>query len=235
MLRKKPRIARNRSVRTAYGADQNASGPRWSGTRAIRTHREANKPDALHGERHAFARRLRSSNQPCRFDLSGCTGKLPDRLPHGSVPVKDDGRFVREVAIESAQPGSPKTLTRIASLGLSMRETGGVSLEALDAIRASGGGVREGWTCRDKLFRTPILSQITARRRPARRSPGALRNRGFVMCRRSMRGGDDPHAENHISTFAAVACLARHCAMQKKPSYKKAPRGTNRPGLLKGQ
>ena len=57
-----------------------------------------------------------------------------------------------------------------------------------------------------------------------RRSPGALRNRGFVMCRRSMCGGDDPHAENHISTFAAVACLARHCAMQK-PAYKESPEG----------
>ena len=28
-----------------------------------------------------FARRLRSSNQPCRFDLSGCTGK--PRSPSG--------------------------------------------------------------------------------------------------------------------------------------------------------
>ena len=36
--------------------------------------------------------------------------------------------------------------------------------------------------------------------------------------------GDDPHAENHISTFAAVACLARHCAMQK-PAYKESPEG----------
>ena len=68
-----------------------------------------------------------------------------------------------------------------------------------------------------------------------RRSPGALRNRGFVMCRRSMCGGDDPHAENHISTFAAVACLARHCAMQKTRIQRKPRGGTNRPGLLKGQ
>ena len=53
----------------------------------------------------------------------------------------------------------------------------------------------------------------------------ALVEPGLRLCRHFMSEGDDLHAENHISTFAAVACLGRHCAMQKTRIEKKAPRG----------
>ena len=81
-------------------------------------------------------------------------------------------------------------------------------------------------TLRDPGCRYPAAGFLLAKEEAPE-----LVNRGFLYCRRSMCGGDDPHAENHISTFAAVACLARHCAMQKTRIQKKPRGGTNRPGL----
>ena len=69
----------------------------------------------------------------------------PDRLPAWERAVKVMSALSVKLRLNPHSRIDPKTLTR-SHLGLLLRETGGVSLEALDAIRA-GGGTR-GWTCR---------------------------------------------------------------------------------------
>ena len=69
----------------------------------------------------------------------------PDRLPAWERAVKVMSALSVKLRLNPHSRIDPKTLTR-SHLGLSLRETGGASLEALDAIRA-GGGTR-GWTCR---------------------------------------------------------------------------------------
>jgi hypothetical protein len=69
----------------------------------------------------------------------------PDRLPAWERAIKTLAMLARSLRLTPRSRVDPKTLTR-SLLGLSQRETGGVSLEALDAIR-DGGGTR-GWTCR---------------------------------------------------------------------------------------
>ena len=57
-------------------------------------------------------------------------------------------------------------------------------------------------------------------------------NRGFIICRRSMSGGDDPHAANDIATLLPTGRVLPVTVQCKKPAYKRKPRGgTNRPGL----